>query len=160
MHLWCWWCFALILVCNSPAGGERCSGLWHICRDAPWLEETPRQSKWLWRSRLFTFLFFHLVFVVNSSRLCTLCPRILPVLQHPWAQAGMLLLQWCCCTRRRKENTQLPSKDTGEIFSRKQNVFKTNQRGSNIYLYTKHIVNCINMEFYTQFSSCSYFYGV
>ena len=95
--------FIITFVFHTPACGECRSRLRHICGDAAWPEETPRQSECLCGTRLLSFLFFCLLFVFHTSWLCALCPRILSVLQHPWAQAGLLLLQWCCCTRRCEE---------------------------------------------------------
>lgn len=95
--------FAIIVVSYSPACGECCSWLWHICRYAPWPEETPSESECFWRARLLSFLFFCFLFVLHTGWFCALCPRILSVLQYPRAQAGLLLLQRCCGTRRCEE---------------------------------------------------------
>lgn len=97
----------LFTCCVLPlACGECCSGLRHICGDATRPEETPGQSECFCRCRLLLFLFVCFLFILHPRRLRTLRPRILSVLQHPGAQAGLLLLQWCCSSRRcKKENT-------------------------------------------------------
>lgn len=98
-------CFTISVISNSPASRQCCTGLWHICCDAPWPEETPRQSECVCRRGLFPFLLFYFLFIVHTSQPCTHRPRILAVLQHPGAQAGLLLLQWCGCTRRCEKYT-------------------------------------------------------